>query len=755
MNAEKQYRSPHFMRDYRNRNLQEQGPPRIIVLFLSVLFTWNGTKAPCLGQGQPGYLAPGDGSSPGLIVSSSVGRYVTFNWGTASGTASYQLNLRDVTTDPNGPVGNYPVNATTISILLSSRHAYKWNVYACSGPNATGTKTLSTNAWFRFLNPPYLESPGNSDLTPPVPKVLSLTPWISWDTVPESDGYWFYLSKAPYGQANIVYDTGFGTSTYQFQLPAGILEPGGSYAWNMTSLWETDESPTLGRRLYFTVDTLPTAPDSLSASGAASAIGLGWNHTSQNAFGQKLERKDGSSGTWNQIADLNWDDGGYSDSNVAQGVVYNYRIHAYNGIGDSALSYSGPASLTPTLYALNVNVYGQGTFTLSPAGGRYPAGTTVTVTSTPQSGYQFSEWRGAQYSRNPSFSFAKGGADESVELHFVPFLASLDLRLTTANSTPATLGIALPTPPSWLTIFERSGDLSLWAVISAVTGQNPTTSFSLPMTAPQGYVRARYCPLVTTAPFLDFPVHMAGQPPIPQTPSSAPVTAILDHHRPNELVSAGLYNKDHSIRTVHGVTYFVAEANRGPDGNGTPRDYATLPPGTVVSTLFNYVGVTSQGGTANLQYDGHPGYDYGFGVGTDIYAAASGNIMTDSDFNGTSLQGLSIASYYMTKLHALIIRTDPQGYCTVYMHLSDIDSTYVDKTDPSAWRPIRGPITARMHLGKSGHFDTISPVPDHFHFEVWRLDAGTDWNYADPYGFFVTNAGGTVVTCYPTLWTGN
>lgn len=297
--------------------------------------------------------------------------------------------------------------------------------------------------------------------------------------------------------------------------------------------------------------------------------------------------------------------------------------------------------------------------------------------------------------------------------------------------------------------FERSDDLGLWAIFSAQTGQSASTPISIPKTGNQGYIKTSYCPVVTTQPFLDFPIKVAGA-----SPSGAPVTAILDHARPNQLVSTGPYNKDHYVRTAQGATYVVLPGDRG-----LGRDYAALPAHTVVSTLFNYQGVTSQGGKANLQYDGHPGYDYGYPQDTDVYAAAPGTVMTDDDFSGTSLAGSGIATDYMSKYHALILRHDPQGYCTIYMHLHDIDSAYVDRSnpDPAAWKPIKGAVVSSRgaHLGLSGNYDTISAVGYHLHFEVWRLDGGSDWNYSDPYGFYVSNPDNTVVRCYPPLWTGN
>lgn len=305
-----------------------------------LLFLWITVGTRCLAQGQPGALSPGSASSPGPIVSSSNGSNVNFSWSQTPGTASYRLNIRDVTTDSvNGPLyyfTNSGASSTTITLTLSSRHAYKWNVYAWSGANATGNATLSTNAWFRFLNPPYLERPGNYSSTPPLPKVLSLTPSIQWDTVPESDGYWFYLSQYPYGPGNIVYNTGFGVSINSVQLPAGVLQPGVSYAWNMTSLWGTDESPTLGRALYFTVDTLPSAPSYVEAEWISNYIVVAWQDNAINESGFGIERKSGVGGTYSQIATVPANTVWFTNNtSLSSGVVYYYRVFAYNGIGNS------------------------------------------------------------------------------------------------------------------------------------------------------------------------------------------------------------------------------------------------------------------------------------------------------------------------------------------------------------------------------------------------------------------------------------
>jgi hypothetical protein len=704
MNSEKQSRSHRFARRNQERSIHQQGSLWTLKLILVALLAWNATILPCSAQGQPGFLAPGDGSSPGLIVSSSVGRFVTFNWGAASGAASYQLNLRDVTTDPNGPVSNYTLNAaTTISILLASRHAYKWNVYACSGANATGTKTLSTNAWFRFLNPPYLESPGNPDLTPPVPKVLSLTPWISWDTVPESDGYWFYLSKAPYGQANIIYDYGFGTSIYQFQLPPGIIEPGGSYRWNMTSLWGSDESPTLGRVLYFTVDTLPTAPNSLTASGGTSTIGLAWNHSSPNADGQKLERKDGDSGVWNQIRDLDGDAGAYTDSNVTPGVVYYYRIHAYNGIGDSAISYSGGASLIPSTYTLSLSAV-NGIVMKSPDLAAYAPGTSVTLTPFPNSHYSFSGWGGDASGAGMPLTLTMTG-NRNITATFVPTPVPIALGTSIGGTINGSSPLSIQVPSldlSYTCIFQLSRDNINWFSFDAVAGSTAPISWQVPTLPNSDMVLARVqiCVSQYEPPFLIFPIKGITDP------YAAIITAIYDH-------DMGKIGSMRTYRNEQVTDQFTVTSSQSTSLKGFKKDAS----GTPFDLRFNYDDGSGQ--KKILWYDEHSGYDYKCDLGTEIIAAADGSIDRTESLSQSQWNGLCI--YHNN------------GYRTYYLHLSRWSDVITQQF------PLAGPILVHQGdtIGYAGNYGVRGATGTtdfvHLHLSV----KNPSMQRVDPYGEFV------------------
>ena len=82
---------------------------------------------------------------------------------------------------------------------------------------------------------------------------------------------------------------------------------------------------------------------------------------------------------------VNWtgDVGTVADVNAASTTI------TMNG------SYAITANFAINTYTLTAGNDGHGTVTLSPAGGTYASGTTVTLTPVPSSGYKFSSWSGA------------------------------------------------------------------------------------------------------------------------------------------------------------------------------------------------------------------------------------------------------------------------------------------------------------------------------------------------------------------------
>src|SRR5262245_34639405 len=70
----------------------------------------------------------------------------------------------------------------------------------------------------------------------------------------------------------------------------------------------------------------------------AAQLTLTWIDNSTTEDGFKIERADGTTGTFAQIAIVGANVTSYIDSSVTGGATYCYRVRAYNIAGDSAYS---------------------------------------------------------------------------------------------------------------------------------------------------------------------------------------------------------------------------------------------------------------------------------------------------------------------------------------------------------------------------------------------------------------------------------
>src|SRR5207248_3334817 len=88
----------------------------------------------------------------------------------------------------------------------------------------------------------------------------------------------------------------------------------------------------------------PAAPSNLTATAASSSqVNLTWADNSGNETGFKVERA-APGGSFVQVALVGASVTAYSDTGLAAGTQYSYRVRATNAAGDSA--YSNTASAT-------------------------------------------------------------------------------------------------------------------------------------------------------------------------------------------------------------------------------------------------------------------------------------------------------------------------------------------------------------------------------------------------------------------------
>lgn len=114
-------------------------------------------------------------------------------------------------------------------------------------------------------------------------------------------------------------------NTYSYRVRA--YNPGGSSGYANTVSVTT---PTV---------TLPNAPSSLKATALSlGRVSLTWNDNANNEDGFQVERRTGSTGTWQLIATVSVNVKSYTDASTARRTTYDYRVRALNAAGGSAYS---------------------------------------------------------------------------------------------------------------------------------------------------------------------------------------------------------------------------------------------------------------------------------------------------------------------------------------------------------------------------------------------------------------------------------
>jgi hypothetical protein len=185
---------------------------------------------------------------------------------------------------------------------------------------------------------------------------------------------------------------------------------------------------------------------SLAAGGAEGAqLQLSWVDNADGEAYFSIERK-ATGGAYERLATLAAGVATYTDTQVAAGAVYCYRVQAYNE--SSASGYSNEACGAVGGLDVAVAVAGSGTVTSSPAGiacgtdcaESYPSGAIVTLMAVPAPGMQFSGWSGGGCAGTAPCTVTGNGA-LAVTAAFTTVLAppSVQYTLTVSKSGPGSV----------------------------------------------------------------------------------------------------------------------------------------------------------------------------------------------------------------------------------------------------------------------------------------------------------------------------
>ncbi|HVT57848.1 MAG TPA: carboxypeptidase regulatory-like domain-containing protein [Thermoanaerobaculia bacterium] len=301
----------------------------------TLYFTVSTTSVPS----PPTITSPGSGGAPGTPVSTTT---PTVFWSQSSGATSYSLF---VSIAPYG-TGNIVYQTTGLggtsytipSGFLVNNGQYRWNMTASNGAGESGVSntlyfTVSTTS---VPSPPTITSPGSGSA--PGPPVSTTAPTVFWNQSSGATSYSLFVSIAPYGTGNIVYQTtGLGGTSYT--IPSGFLVNNGQYRWNMTASNGAGESG-VSNVLYFTVSTTSGTPGTFTVTGSAfcettaqqpgPAIRLNWS-SSTGADTYVVYRNGAAySGTLSS-SQLSFD----NNTSVGAGLSYTYFVRATNAHGST------------------------------------------------------------------------------------------------------------------------------------------------------------------------------------------------------------------------------------------------------------------------------------------------------------------------------------------------------------------------------------------------------------------------------------
>lgn len=167
---------------------------------------------------------------------------------------------------------------------------------------------------------------------------VSLTPTFQWQLVSGATKYGLYVSKPPYGEANLVYENENVTGT-SLTLPSGILSEGITYRWNMRSHSSCGWGPLSSAWSFTTEQEEVALTLYVHENSASGPVIVGARVTGQDGAGNSFDQTTKSSGyvtitgtpgTWSFTASKS----GYNSNSWSQDITATCTKHAYLTMGE-------------------------------------------------------------------------------------------------------------------------------------------------------------------------------------------------------------------------------------------------------------------------------------------------------------------------------------------------------------------------------------------------------------------------------------
>ena len=171
----------------------------------------------------------------------------------------------------------------------------------------------------------------------------------------------------------------------------------------------------------------------LASEAHSGQLQLTWTDNATNEDGFKIERKNGATGTYAEIATVGVNVTSYTDSSLLDGTTYCFQLRAYNSAGNSPYTPEacGTTAAAVPNFTLTVAKSGAGTGTVTATGincgadcsESLPTGSSVQLTASATTGSTFSGWSGGGCSGTGSCTVALS-TNTTVTATFAPQPAS-------------------------------------------------------------------------------------------------------------------------------------------------------------------------------------------------------------------------------------------------------------------------------------------------------------------------------------------
>ena len=298
---------------------------------------------------------------------------------TAAGTSDYSASDYSNTATAVPPLP--PVGALTATAVSGSQINLAWQdnisnedgfrIERCAGaacatfaeiatvgPNVTAYANtgLTAGTGYSYRVRAY-NAAGNSGysnvaVVPVAPTSLTATPAVSgteidlaWaDNATDEDGYWIeYCAGVACTAFSQIAMVGPNVTAYQ----SSSLTGGTSYSYRVRAVTAT------GTSVYSNTATAATslpAPSTLTATAVSGTqINLAWQDLSSNEDGFRIERCAAAGcATFVEIATVGPNVATYANTGLTAGTGYNYRVRAYNAVGNSGYSNVAVVPVAPT-----------------------------------------------------------------------------------------------------------------------------------------------------------------------------------------------------------------------------------------------------------------------------------------------------------------------------------------------------------------------------------------------------------------------